>query len=96
VLDIHGKDYGLGGDLSEDEITVIRGALDLSNKTATSCMTPLDKVLLDMATVQRLFLRMFLECGEAVWGLEMIWCTLSWLLQGAASLGVLTCLLPPE
>ena len=44
VLDIHGTEYGLGGDLSEDEITVIRGALDLSHKTATSCMTPLDKV----------------------------------------------------
>lgn len=44
MLDIHGIDYGLGGDLSEDEITVIRGALDLSHKTATSCMTPLDKV----------------------------------------------------
>ena len=45
MLDIHGIDYGLGGDLSEDEITVIRGALDLSHKTATSCMTPLDKVI---------------------------------------------------
>ena len=44
MLDIHGIDYGLGGDLSEDEITVIRGALDLSHKTATSCMTPLEKV----------------------------------------------------
>ena len=45
VMDIHGTEYGLGGDLSEDEITVIRGALDLSHKTATSCMTPLDKVM---------------------------------------------------
>ena len=53
MLNIHGSDYGLGGDLSEDEITVIRGALDLSHKTATSCMTPLDKVLPDMAITQR-------------------------------------------
>ena len=44
MVDIHGIDYGLGGDLSEDEITVIRGALDLSNKTAVTCMTPLEKV----------------------------------------------------
>lgn len=44
MVDIHGADYGLGGDLSEDEITVIRGALDLSNKTAVTCMTPLEKV----------------------------------------------------
>ena len=43
MLDIHGTEYGFGGDLSEDEITVIRGALDLSHKTATSCMTPLEK-----------------------------------------------------
>ena len=43
MLDIHGAEYGFGGDLSEDEITVIRGALDLSHKTATSCMTPLEK-----------------------------------------------------
>lgn len=46
MLDIHGTEYGLGGDLSEDEITVIRGALDLSHKTATSCMTPLEKAIL--------------------------------------------------
>lgn len=44
MVDIHGADYGLGGELSEDEITVIRGALDLSNKTAATCMTPLEKV----------------------------------------------------
>jgi len=44
MVDIHGAEYGLGGDLSEDEITVIRGALDLSNKTALTCMTPIDKV----------------------------------------------------
>ena len=44
VMDIHAIETGLGGDLSEDEITVIRGALDLSNKTAVQCMTPIDKV----------------------------------------------------
>lgn len=44
VMDIHAIDSGLGGDLSEDEITIIRGALDLSNKTAVQCMTPIDKV----------------------------------------------------
>ncbi len=46
VMDIHAIETGLGGDLSEDEITVIRGALDLSHKTALQCMTPIDKVLL--------------------------------------------------
>ncbi|KAF6251110.1 hypothetical protein COO60DRAFT_1275314 [Scenedesmus sp. NREL 46B-D3] len=34
LVDIHGADEGLGGNLSEDEIKVICGALDLTNKTA--------------------------------------------------------------
>ena len=53
MLDIHGTEYGFGGDLSEDEITVIRGALDLSHHTATSCMTPLEKAGLQSACSQR-------------------------------------------
>lgn len=34
LVDIHGASEGLGGNLSEDEIKVICGALDLTNKTA--------------------------------------------------------------
>ena len=34
----------MGGDLTSDEISVIRGALDLTSKTARSECTPLDKV----------------------------------------------------
>jgi hypothetical protein len=34
LVDIHGAEEGLGGNLSEDEIKVICGALDLTNKTA--------------------------------------------------------------
>ena len=44
MMDAHAIETGLGGDLSADEITVIRGALDLSHKTAVQCMTPIDKV----------------------------------------------------
>jgi metal transporter CNNM len=44
LVDIHSKDEGLGGNLSSDEILIIRGALDLSKKTAADCMTPLNKV----------------------------------------------------
>ncbi|CAL5220421.1 g2433 [Coccomyxa viridis] len=67
MLDIHGIDYGLGGDLSEDEITVIRGALDLSHKTATSCMTPLDKVFMLSAdaVVDEAVLLAILESGHS-------------------------------
>eukprot|EP00884_Botryococcus_braunii_P005984 jgi/Botrbrau1/15387/Bobra.43_2s0015.1 len=46
LMDIHGLEEGLGGNLSADEISVIRGALDLSHKTALVCMTPLNKVFM--------------------------------------------------
>lgn len=45
LVDAHGLKEGLGGNLSHDEITVIRGALDLTHKTAADCMTPWDKVI---------------------------------------------------
>ena len=44
LVDVHGQTAGLGGNLSVDEVQVIRGALDLTHKTAIDCMTPLDKV----------------------------------------------------
>jgi metal transporter CNNM len=34
LVDIHGAEEGLGGNLTEDEIKVICGALDLTSKTA--------------------------------------------------------------
>ena len=46
LVDVHGQTAGLGGNLSVDEVQVIRGALDLTHKTAINCMTPLDKVQL--------------------------------------------------
>ena len=44
LVDLHARDEGMGGFLTEDELSVIRGALDLSHKVAADCMTPLDKV----------------------------------------------------
>ena len=45
LVDIHGQTEGIsGGYLTQEEIGVIRGALDLSNKTAIMSMTPLEKV----------------------------------------------------
>ncbi|WIA19107.1 hypothetical protein OEZ85_003755 [Tetradesmus obliquus] len=59
LVDIHGAEEGLGGNLSEDEIKVICGALDLTNKTARKSMTALNKVFmlpadarLNMATMR--------------------------------------------
>jgi len=53
MLDIHGVEEGLGGDLTPDEIGIIRGALDLSHKTAATCMTPFDKAGAPVLTQQR-------------------------------------------
>ena len=38
------EDEGLGGNLTVDEVAVIRGALDLSTKTAACCLTPIERV----------------------------------------------------
>ena len=45
LVDLHGTTEGMGGDLGEEEINVIRGALDLTGKQATIAMTPLEKVI---------------------------------------------------
>ena len=48
LVDAHGLKEGLGGNLTHDEITVIRGALDLTHKTAADCMTPMETVRLKL------------------------------------------------
>jgi len=44
LVDVHAEDEGLGGNLTVDEVAVIRGALDLSAKTASCCLTPIERV----------------------------------------------------
>ncbi|KAL3133531.1 hypothetical protein ABBQ38_007384 [Trebouxia sp. C0009 RCD-2024] len=44
LVDLHSETEGLGGQLAAEEINVIRGALDLTSKTAAQGMTPLGKV----------------------------------------------------
>ncbi|MEW5317714.1 MAG: hypothetical protein WDW38_008993 [Sanguina aurantia] len=46
LVDLHGEGGGMGGKLSEDEIKIITGALDLTSKVAYRSMTPLDKVFM--------------------------------------------------
>lgn len=44
LVDIHSSTEGMmGGYLTNEEISIIRGALDLSGKQAVMAMTPLDK-----------------------------------------------------
>lgn len=44
LISIHKEEVGRGSELTEDETTVIGGALDLSEKTAEQVMTPIDSV----------------------------------------------------
>eukprot|EP00955_Chlamydomonas_euryale_P034477 349801-Chlamydomonas_euryale.AAC.42 len=53
LVDVHANTAGFGGTLTAEEIHVIRGALDLTSKTATKAMTPLDKVFM-LSTDDRL------------------------------------------
>ena len=46
LVDVHSQAEGLGGNLSMEEISIIRGALDLTSKIAFAGMTPLEKVIL--------------------------------------------------
>lgn len=48
LVSIHSREENFGGNLTTDEVAIIRGALDLSSKTAAAVMTPLDKVDFDI------------------------------------------------
>ncbi|KAL6210024.1 hypothetical protein ACLB2K_020962 [Fragaria x ananassa] len=41
LVDFHGNEAGKGGELTHDETTIIAGALELSEKTASDAMTPI-------------------------------------------------------
>ncbi|KAF5785098.1 putative gliding motility-associated protein GldE [Helianthus annuus] len=42
LVSIHSQEAGKGGELTHDEITIISGALDLTEKTAEEAMTPIE------------------------------------------------------
>lgn len=46
LVSLHSNIRGLGGGLSEDEVNVILGALDMQNKRVETAMTPLEKVFM--------------------------------------------------
>jgi metal transporter CNNM len=46
LVDIHGQGQAFGGQLSPDEVRIIKGALDLTHKRAKAAMTPLDMVFM--------------------------------------------------
>ncbi|MCO5575208.1 hypothetical protein L7F22_029005 [Adiantum nelumboides] len=44
LVNMHGNEAGIGGELTHDETTIIAGALELTEKTAADAMTPLSEV----------------------------------------------------
>ncbi|XP_021911048.1 DUF21 domain-containing protein At2g14520-like, partial [Carica papaya] len=40
LVNLHGNEAGKGGELTHDETTIIAGALELTEKTASDAMTP--------------------------------------------------------
>lgn len=46
LVDIHGEGQSFGGHLTADEVRIIKGALDMTHKTARMAMTPLDLVFM--------------------------------------------------
>ncbi|RHZ56058.1 hypothetical protein Glove_406g112 [Diversispora epigaea] len=46
LIKYHENSTAHGGDLVEDSVTIIRGALDLQDKVVESAMTPIDKVFM--------------------------------------------------
>uniref|UniRef100_A0A7S1CTU2 CNNM transmembrane domain-containing protein n=1 Tax=Picochlorum oklahomense TaxID=249345 RepID=A0A7S1CTU2_9CHLO len=45
-VDLHDANKNYGGNLSTEEVTIIKGALDLTHKRARAAMTPLDMVFM--------------------------------------------------
>ncbi|KAL0318085.1 UNVERIFIED_CONTAM: DUF21 domain-containing protein [Sesamum angustifolium] len=53
LVDLHGVKAGKGGDLTDDETTIISGALGMMEKISRDAMTPLSKAFsLDMTTMK--------------------------------------------
>lgn len=67
LVDMHGNEAGKGGELTHDETTIIAGALELSEKTASDAMTPIsDTFAVDInARLDRELMNLILEKGHS-------------------------------
>ncbi|WOH04841.1 hypothetical protein DCAR_0624253 [Daucus carota subsp. sativus] len=67
LVDLHGNEAGKGGELTHDETTIIAGALELSEKTASDAMTPIsDTFAIDInARLDRELMNLILEKGHS-------------------------------
>ncbi|XP_062101476.1 DUF21 domain-containing protein At2g14520-like [Humulus lupulus] len=67
LVDFHGNEAGKGGELTRDETTIIGGALELSEKTASDAMTPISETFaIDVnAKLDRNLMKVILEKGHS-------------------------------
>ncbi|KAL2231506.1 UNVERIFIED_CONTAM: hypothetical protein Sindi_1745000 [Sesamum indicum] len=67
LVDLHGNEAGKGGELTHDETTIIAGALELSEKTASDAMTPISETFaIDInAKLDRSLMNLILEKGHS-------------------------------
>ncbi|KAF6253868.1 hypothetical protein COO60DRAFT_1273472 [Scenedesmus sp. NREL 46B-D3] len=67
MVQLHGEGAGLGGGLTQQEVAVINGALDLTSKTALSAMTPIHKVFMlsEDAVLDEALVRRVLQSGHS-------------------------------
>nr|XP_043618964.1 DUF21 domain-containing protein At2g14520-like [Erigeron canadensis] len=67
LVNFHGNEAGKGGELTHDETTIIAGALELTEKTASDAMTPIsDTFAVDInAKLDRNLMNLILEKGHS-------------------------------
>ncbi|XP_057496505.1 DUF21 domain-containing protein At2g14520 isoform X1 [Actinidia eriantha] len=67
LVNLHGNEAGKGGELTHDETTIIAGALELTEKTASDAMTPIsDTFAIDInAKLDRELMNLILEKGHS-------------------------------
>ncbi|KAL9321322.1 hypothetical protein ACSQ67_013161 [Phaseolus vulgaris] len=67
LVNLHGNEAGKGGELTHDETTIIAGALELSEKTASDAMTPIREIFsVDInSKLDRELMNLILEKGHS-------------------------------
>ncbi|XP_061370114.1 DUF21 domain-containing protein At2g14520-like [Gastrolobium bilobum] len=67
LVSLHGNEAGKGGELTHDETTIIAGALELSEKTASDAMTPITETFsIDInSKLDRDLMNLILEKGHS-------------------------------
>ncbi|KAI4367538.1 hypothetical protein MLD38_023267 [Melastoma candidum] len=67
LVSLHGNEAGKGGELTHDETTIIAGALELTEKTASHAMTPISETFsIDInAKLDRELMNLILEKGHS-------------------------------